>query len=120
MGLHRFAAEADRRPPHLAIDSLLTVAERMEREQGGRLAKFQARTFAAFLLGAERLPPDAADPDIAPKDSGGFDCSATHNAKARPSGATYDRRAGLPTGYNTPVPTGRLRWLAYDFEQIVW
>jgi hypothetical protein len=65
--LRRFVAEADRRPPHVALDSLLTIAERMEIEQGGRLTEFQARTFAAFLLGAEQLPADAVDPDIVPQ-----------------------------------------------------
>ena len=49
--LRRFVAEADRRPPHLALDRLLTIAEWMEIEQGGRLTEFQACTFAAFLLG---------------------------------------------------------------------
>jgi hypothetical protein len=49
--LRRFVAEANRRPPHLALDSLLTIAEWMEIEQGGRLTEFQACTFAAFLLG---------------------------------------------------------------------
>ena len=33
--LRRFVAEANRRPPHLALDSLLTIAEWMEVEQGG-------------------------------------------------------------------------------------
>ena len=65
--LRRFVAEADRRPPHLALDSLLTIAEWMEIEQGGPLTEFQARTFAAFLLGAERLPADAVDPEIEPQ-----------------------------------------------------
>ena len=65
--LETILAEADRRAPHVAVDSLLMIAQRMEREQGGRLTEFQVRTFAAFLLGAQRLPADAADPDIAPE-----------------------------------------------------
>jgi hypothetical protein len=65
--LRRFVAEADGRQPHLALDSLLTIVEWMEIEQGGRLTEFQARTFAAFLLGAERLPADAVDPQIVPQ-----------------------------------------------------
>jgi hypothetical protein len=35
---------------HVAVDSLLMIAQRMEREQGGRLTEFQVRTSAAFLL----------------------------------------------------------------------
>jgi len=65
--LRRFVAEADRRPPHLALDRLLTIAEWMEIEQGGRLTEFQARTVAAFLLGAAQLPADAVDPEIEPQ-----------------------------------------------------
>jgi hypothetical protein len=65
--LRRSAAEADRPPPHLALDSLLTIAERMEIEQGGRRTEFQARTFAAFLLDAAQLPADAVDPQIVPQ-----------------------------------------------------
>ena len=38
--LRRFVAEADRRPPHLALDRLLTIAEWVEIEQGGRLTEF--------------------------------------------------------------------------------
>jgi hypothetical protein len=45
--LRRFVAEANRRPPHLALDSLLTIAEWMEIEQGGRLTEFQARIDAS-------------------------------------------------------------------------
>ena len=37
-----------------------------ENEQCERLTEFQARTFAAFLLGAEQLPADAVDPEIVP------------------------------------------------------
>ena len=65
--LRRFVAEADRRPPHLALDNVLTIAEWMEIEQGGRLTEFQARTFAAFLLGAAQLPADTVDPEIVPQ-----------------------------------------------------
>ena len=65
--LRWFVAEADRRPPHLALDNVLTIAEWMEIEQGGRLTEFQARTFAAFLLGAAQLPADTVDPEIAPQ-----------------------------------------------------
>jgi hypothetical protein len=65
--LRRFVANAGRRPPHLALDSLLTIAEWMEIEQGERLTEFQVRTFAAFLLGAEQLPADAVDPEIVPR-----------------------------------------------------
>ena len=38
--LRRFVAEADRRPPHLALDNVLTIAEWVEIEQGGRLTEF--------------------------------------------------------------------------------
>ena len=38
--LRRFVAEADGRQPHLALDSLLTIVEWMEIEQGGRLTEF--------------------------------------------------------------------------------
>lgn len=66
--VERFIREADAgRAPHIAIDSLLLIAERMERDQGGRLTDMQVRTFAAFLLGAERLPADMADPEIVPE-----------------------------------------------------
>lgn len=60
-----FLAEAGRRPPHCAVDRLLTIGHRREIEQGGRLTEFQLRSLAAFLLGAQKLPPDAADPDLA-------------------------------------------------------
>lgn len=63
----QFADDAARRAPHVAVDSLLQIAERMERDQGGRLTEFQVRTFAAFLLGAARLPAHVADPEIAPE-----------------------------------------------------
>ena len=43
------------------------MAQRMELDQGGRLTDFQARTFAALLLGAQRHPPGAADPEIVPE-----------------------------------------------------
>lgn len=65
--LETFIREADGRAPHCAVDSLLTIAERMEREQGGRLTDLQVRTFAAFLLGAAKLPADAAEPEIVPE-----------------------------------------------------
>ena len=65
--MQRFIAEADQREPHIALDSLLTIAERMEREQGGRLTEMQVRTFAAFLLGAAKLPADATAPEVAPE-----------------------------------------------------
>jgi hypothetical protein len=65
--LRRFVAEADQRPPHLALDNVLTIAEWMEIEPGGRLTEFQARTFAAFLLGAAQLPADTVDPEIVPR-----------------------------------------------------
>ena len=61
--MQRFIAEAEDRAPHLAIDSLLQIAERLERDQGGRLTEFQVRAFAAFLLGAAKLPADVVDPD---------------------------------------------------------
>jgi hypothetical protein len=65
--METFIREADGREPHCAVDSLLGVAERMERQQGGRLTEFQVRVFAAFLLGAARLPPDVTDPDVVPE-----------------------------------------------------
>ena len=60
-----FIADADRRPPHCAVDRLLAVGQRMELEQGGRLTEFQVRSLAAWLLGAQKLPPDAAGADLA-------------------------------------------------------
>jgi hypothetical protein len=45
--LRRFVAEADRRPPHLALESPLTIAEWKEIGQGGRMTEFQARTIAS-------------------------------------------------------------------------
>jgi hypothetical protein len=60
-----FIAEADARPPHCALDRLLAVGHRMELEQGGRLTDFQVRTLAAWLLGAQKLPADAAGEDLA-------------------------------------------------------
>jgi hypothetical protein len=65
--MKKFIREADRRPPHGAIDYILTLAERMEREQGGRLTEFQIRVAAAFLLAAAKLPPDVDDPHIVPE-----------------------------------------------------
>lgn len=65
--LETYIREAEGRPPHCAIDGVLTIAERMEREQGGRLTELQARVFAAFLLGASKLPPDVVDPDVVPE-----------------------------------------------------
>jgi hypothetical protein len=65
--LEQFIRDADRRPPHCAVDRVLGMAQRMELDQGGRLTDFQARTFAALLLGAQRHPPGAADPEIVPE-----------------------------------------------------
>jgi hypothetical protein len=65
--LEAFIREADTRPPHCAVDGLLTMAQRVERDQGGRLTELQVRVFAAFLLGASKLPPDATDPVVVPE-----------------------------------------------------
>lgn len=65
--LETFIREAGQRAPHCAVDGVLTIAERMERDQGGRLTDLQARVFAAFLLGASKLPPDVADADVVPE-----------------------------------------------------
>jgi hypothetical protein len=65
--LQQFVDDAAGRPPHVALDSLLAIAERMERDQGGRLTEFQARVFAAFLLSAARLPAHVADPVLEPE-----------------------------------------------------
>jgi hypothetical protein len=64
--LETFIRDADRRPPHCAVDRVLTMTHRMELEQG-RLTDFQARVAAAFLLGAAKLPADVADPEIVPE-----------------------------------------------------
>jgi hypothetical protein len=65
--LQRFIAEAEHRAPHLAIDSLLQIAARLERDQSGRLTEFQVRAFAAFLLGAAKLPAGLINSDIEPQ-----------------------------------------------------
>lgn len=62
-----FIREADMRPPHWAVNNVLTIAEQMERNQGGRLTGLQVRVFAAFLLGAAKLPADLLDPEVIPE-----------------------------------------------------
>jgi hypothetical protein len=65
--LETFIRDADQRPPHCAVDRVLGMAQRIELDQGGRLTETQVRMFAALLLGAQRHPPDAADPDVVPE-----------------------------------------------------
>jgi hypothetical protein len=65
--LDSLIAEADQRPPHIALDSLLIIAERTALQQGGRLSDLQTRVFAALLLGAAKLPAELADPKIQPE-----------------------------------------------------
>jgi hypothetical protein len=88
--LEQFIRDADRRPPHCAVDRVLGMAQRMELDQGGRLTDFQARTFAALLLGAQRHPPDAVDPDVvpewlSPEDAARFEAEA---GRVRPDART--------------------------------
>ncbi|HEU0218949.1 MAG TPA: hypothetical protein VFQ90_19995 [Stellaceae bacterium] len=64
--LDRFADTAPSRPPHLAIDSVLQIADRLALDQGGKLTDLQCRAIAGYLLAAEDLPPDA-DVKLAPR-----------------------------------------------------